>query len=67
MSEFQQFKAMLERSGIGHGLRTDYNPPGTAVQVETDIDDQDGFMVAEFWFDGDGALKEVTCYPGEVC
>ena len=66
VSEYQQFKAMLERAGIGHGLRIDYNPAGNAVQVETHTADEGEFVVAEFWFDEDGVLKQVTCYPGEV-
>ena len=36
MTELQQFVAMLERAGIGHGTRDDHNPPGTSVQVESE-------------------------------
>lgn len=64
MSELRQFIAMLGRAGIGHGTRTDYDPPGTSVQVECGGSDAD-FMIAEFAFDTEGRLKEVACYPGE--
>ncbi len=64
MTELQQFKAMLTRAGIGHGLRTDYNPAGESVQVEAGEDEKD-FTVAEFNFDADGKLVAVVCYPGE--
>ena len=65
MTELQQFKAMLERAGIGHGLRHDYNPPGEAVMVETEPDDRDEWCVSEFWFDDEGNLREHTVYKGE--
>jgi hypothetical protein len=57
MSELKAFLAMLERAGIGHGTRQDYNPEGTGVQVE----DYDG-TVTDWWFDADGKLVSViTC------
>ena len=70
MTELQQFLAMLTRAGVGHGTRTDYNPPGTAVQVETDHGGGDGggtpgFWVTEFAFDAAGNLTEVESYEGE--
>jgi len=64
VTELQAFIAMLERAGIGHGMRTDHNPPGEAVLVESG-DDPTEFMVTEFGFDADGRLEEVTCYPGD--
>lgn len=63
MTEFQQFKAMLERAQIGHGLRHDYNPPGESVLVEAG--DEREFTITEFGFNEDGKLVEVVCYPGE--
>ncbi len=65
VTELRQFVAMLSRAGVGHGLRHDHNPPGTAVQVETGESESD-FMVTEFAFDGEGKLTEVVSYPGEV-
>lgn len=65
VSELQAFQKMLERAGVGHGLRFDYNPPGTAVMVESGENEME-FMVTEFGFDADGRLKEVASYPGEV-
>jgi hypothetical protein len=65
MTELQQLRAMLCRTGIGHGERFDYNPPGTAVQIETGEDEQQ-FVVVEFGFDAEGRLATVTTYPGEA-
>lgn len=65
MTELQQFVAMLDGAGVGYGTREDYDPPGTAVQVETGESDED-FTITEFAFDGDGKLIEVTSCPGEV-
>jgi hypothetical protein len=68
MNEYQQFKAMLERAGIGHGLRHDYNPDGESVQVEHDDEDaKHGWMVTDWSFDADGKLVSVTMYEGENC
>lgn len=50
-TEQQQFLAMLDRAGIGHGTRDDHDPPGTGVQVEHD---EDG--VTDWLFDKDGKL-----------
>lgn len=61
-SELATFLAMLSRAGIGHGVRDDHNPPGTAVQVESETK----FTVTEFAFDSNGRLTEVVSYPGEV-
>ena len=56
MNEKQAFLAMLERAGIGHGIRHDYNPPGTAVQVEH----EDANLTTTDWlFDVDGKLVGV--------
>lgn len=63
-TELQQLKDMLDRAGVGHGLRIDYSPPGTAVQIESD-DTADDDYEAEFWFDKDGRLKRVSCYEAE--
>ena len=52
-SELQQFTAMLERAGVGHGTRVD--PAGMAVQVECDISS----AVTDWLFDESGKLKEV--------
>lgn len=66
MTEYQQFKAMLERSGVGHGLRHDHNPPETAVMVECDdSDDARQWTVCEFVFDDSGRLKTAVSYKGE--
>jgi hypothetical protein len=63
-SELIAFVAMLERAGIGHGMRADYDPPGTAVMVETG-DGEGEFTITEFGFDGDGKLTDVVSYPGD--
>lgn len=61
MTELQQFIAMLERAGIGHGTRDDFNPAGTGVQVEHEDDEE---SVAEYWFDDAGLLKQTyVCEP----
>lgn len=65
MTELQQFLAMLERAGVGHGTREDHKPCGTAVQIESEGQDGPGFMVTEFAFSGDGNLTEVICFKGE--
>ena len=65
MSELKALLAMLERAGIGHGTRHDYNPAGTAVQVETG-ESEANFTVTEFAFDAAGNLTEVVSYPGEA-
>lgn len=56
MSELQQFIAMLNKAGIGHGKRIDYNPNGTGVQVEC----ENTTTITDWWFDADGNLKEVV-------
>ncbi len=61
MTEKQVLLAMLTRAGIGHGMRTDWNPAGESVQVENDADDE-RLMITEFAFDEAGALKSVHCY-----
>lgn len=58
MTEQQLFTAMLTRAGVGHGLRHDFEPEGTAVQVESE-DSMETVMVTEFWFDANGQLKTV--------
>jgi hypothetical protein len=65
MTELQQFLAMLDRAGVGYGRRTDHNPTGGSVLVETGENETE-FMVTEFGFDADGKLKAVVCYPGDV-
>lgn len=66
MTELQQFTAMLSRAGIGHGLRDDFNPPGTAVQVECDdSSDNREWTVTEFWFDDNGVLQTVEIAEGQ--
>lgn len=62
MTELQQFKAMLERAWIGHGLRHDSG--GTTVLVESGENEIE-FMITEFFFDVEGKLEKVQCYPGE--
>lgn len=62
MTDYQQFQAMLARAGIGHGSRIDYNPPGTAVQVEAESGGPP--MSVDFWFDEAGTLKSV--HVGEM-
>ncbi len=64
MNELKSFVAMLKRAGIGHGIRHDYNPPGTAVMVESGEEEIE-FMVTEFAFDADGNLTKVQSYPGD--
>ena len=61
-TELQQLQAMLERSGIGHGLR--FDPDGTtAVMVECDdSDDARQWTVIEFVFESDGLLKTAVSY-----
>ena len=59
------FLAMIERAGVGHGLRDDFRPPGTAVQIETENGDGDVTTV-EFWFDESGRLKTVHCYESDL-
>jgi hypothetical protein len=58
MTELQTFVAMLIRSRVAHGLRQDYNPPGTGVQVE--LNDREPCDVADFQFDNDGNLVGVV-------
>jgi hypothetical protein len=66
-TEHKQFVAMLERSGVGHGLRYDWDPDSVAVMVESDNEGYgDGFTVTEFQFAPDGQLTGATSYPGEV-
>jgi hypothetical protein len=65
MTELQQFIAMLDRAGIGHGMRIDYDPCGTAVQVEHAHDEGDGWTVTDWQFDADGRLVDISMYPGE--
>lgn len=59
MSELEQFLAMLDHAGIGHGIRNDHNPPGTGVQVEHENDDH---TATDWWFDADGKLVNVYVY-----
>ncbi len=58
MSELQSFLAMLERAGLGHGTRRDFNPDGTAVQVEHE--DTEGEVTTDWRFDARGDLISVT-------
>lgn len=53
-TELDVFIAMLERAGIGHGLRVDAD--GTAVQVELD---DEGYE-AEFKFGSSEQLQDVS-------
>lgn len=67
MTEKQAFVAMLTRAGIGHGLRTDYNPPGESVQVEHEDDEaKHGFTITDWSFDVDGKLIDVCVCEGEL-
>lgn len=59
MTELQQLLKMLERAGIGHGTRQDFNPPGTGVQIE--VEDE----IMDWWFDKDGKLIEI-CISDET-
>jgi hypothetical protein len=64
VTEYRQFMAMLDRAGIGHGLREDRATAVRAVMVETGDDDDP--MVTEFWFDAAGNLmQQVPCYASE--
>lgn len=66
MTELQQLMAMLDRAGIGHGLRHDFNPPGTAVQIESeDSCAHRDWTSTEFWFDDNGVLQTVTSAEGQ--
>lgn len=71
MSERQQLLAMLNRAGIGYGLRDDYTdgkPDGDSVQVESAEADEHGqWWVTEFNFDESGTLKDdgVATYLGQ--
>jgi hypothetical protein len=66
MTELKAFLKMLERSGVGHGIRQDYNPPGTAVLVEhPDDDNETGFWVTDWAFDDAGNLTDISHYRGE--
>ncbi len=56
MTELQRFLAMLDRAGIGHGTRQDFNPDGTAVQVEHEDDEE---TITDWRFDADGNLVDV--------
>jgi hypothetical protein len=56
MTELKAFLAMLERAGVGHGTRADFNPAGTAVQVEHEDDAE---TVTDWWFDDAGNLVSV--------
>jgi hypothetical protein len=65
MTELQQFKAMLSRAGIGHGIRYDY--PGESVQVEHPHEDSETeFTVTDWGFNEAGRLLNVSIYPGEA-
>ena len=57
MTELQTFLAMLNRAGIGYGMRDDFNPPGTGVMVHHGDDDR---RITEWWFDEAGELKDAT-------
>jgi len=65
VTELQAFLAMLERVWVAHGTRPDYDPPGTAVQVEhlEDAGD-DEYWVTDWAFDADGRLVDVEHYRG---
>ncbi len=66
-TELRAFLSMLDHSsGIGFGIRHDYAPPGTAVQVEHPHDDDDGFHVTQWYFDDNGKLVKVEHYEGEI-
>ena len=71
MSEKEAFLKMLDRAGIGHGLREHFdteeqNPGGTAVQVEHLTEDNAGFYVTEWGFSPNGFLLTVEHYEGEI-
>lgn len=52
MTEKQQFTAMLNRAGVGHGFRTDHQPPGETVMVQIENEDDSGvWHEVEFFFD----------------
>ncbi len=61
MSELEMFIAMLSRVGIGHGTRDDFNPNGTAVQVEHDMGN-DEYVITDWQFDSTGKfLNAYVC------
>lgn len=64
MTEYTRFVNMLNRAGIGYGLRDDADG-AVAVQVE-DYGFGPHTGVAEFAFDKDGLLTVVTMYEGEA-
>jgi hypothetical protein len=65
-TQLQAFLAMLDGSGVGYGTRIDHNPPGTAVQVEHPDEDNDtGFWVTDWLFDGGGNFLEVIHCRGQ--
>lgn len=59
------FIDMLERAGVGHGRRQDYNPDGESVQVEHPHAGDHGFTVSDWQFDAEGKLLRVEPYEGE--
>lgn len=61
MTHKEQFVQMLNHSGIGYGIRYDYNPSGTAVRVEHE---EDELGVSEWWFDDEGNLSSATMSLG---
>lgn len=64
MTDLQQLTAMLDRAGVGYGVRYDWDPDSSAVQITTGESERQ-FTVTEFGFDDSGSLTEVASYPGE--
>lgn len=69
MTDREQFEAMLDRAGLGYGLRDDtnahpdYMPVGWAVQVEdpgATGDGNDEGPTIDFHFDVEGRLVGVS-------
>jgi hypothetical protein len=57
MTELAAFVAMLERAGVGHGLRYDFDPDGVSVQVEHE---DGGKTITDWLFDKGGNLIDVV-------
>jgi hypothetical protein len=64
-NDLRRFLMILDSAGVGYGTRTDYDPPGTAVQVEHPDEDGGGFWVTEWAFNAAGRLTEISHYRGE--
>jgi len=55
VAEIEQLKAMLNRAVVGYGIRNDFSPPRTALQVEC----LNSRAITDWLFDSDGRLSEV--------